>query len=92
MVGDFFSTGKIASAILAAMLLEFVVLLWLRRRTGHGPSAAELFTGLSAGAALLLALRASLKGSDWRHVAGWLIVALVAHVADLTLRWNRARA
>jgi len=91
-VGEFFATGEVAGAILAAMLLELVVLLWLRRRTVHGPSIAELFAGLGAGAALLLALRAALRSLGWPHIAAWLIVALAAHLADLTLRWNRARA
>jgi hypothetical protein len=91
-VAELFATGEIAGAILAAMLFELVVLLWLRRRTGHGPSIAELFTGLGAGAALLLALRASLRGSEWRYIAVWLIVALVVHIADLTLRWRRVRS
>ena len=89
---EFFATGAVAGAILAAMLVELVVLMWFRRRTGRGPSVAELLTGLGAGAALLLALRASLKGLEWRQIAVWLIVALVAHVADLTLRWKRVRA
>lgn len=91
-VDELFAGGKIADAILALMMLELLVLLWLRSRLGSGPSPAELLTGLGAGAALLLALRASLKGSDWRAIAVWLVIALMAHVADLMLRWNRTRA
>lgn len=89
-MAELFTSGAVAGAILAAMLFELAVLVWLRRTTGRGPSVAELFTGLGAGAALLLALRASLKGSDWRYIAVWLIVSLLLHIADLTLRWHRA--
>jgi hypothetical protein len=90
-VAEVFASGEVAIAILAAMLIELFALIWLRRRIGHGPGVAELVTGLGAGASLLLALRASLTGTQWRYIAVWLIVALAAHVADLTLRWRRIR-
>jgi hypothetical protein len=82
-----FATGRIVDAIIALMLLELIVLIIVRKNTGHGLPTAVLLTSLAAGAALLLALRESLVGHPWQRVAPWLIVALGAHVLDLKLRW-----
>jgi hypothetical protein len=69
------------------MLLEFVVLTLLRRKSGSGVPSAALVTNLAAGAALLFSLRAALVGSRWQVVSIWLMLALLAHVADLKVRW-----
>ena len=69
------------------MLIEFAVLAFLRKKTGSGVPTAALVTNLAAGAALLLSLRAALLGLRWQVVSVWLILALMAHVADLKVRW-----
>ena len=74
------------------MLIEFAMLAFVRRKSGSGLRVFELFTSLGAGAALILALGAALRGSSWQHVASWLVLALVAHVADLTIRWTHEGA
>ncbi len=76
--------------ILLGVIVEAGVLLALRRRTGRGVPARSLLANLAAGASLMLALRLVLAGdrsSAW--VLAWLAVALLAHVADLALRWER---
>jgi hypothetical protein len=84
-----FESGRIVDAILAFMLLEAVLLLAYRARTGRGVGAADLLANLAAGATLLLALRAALVGGTWLWVAAALAAALVAHLADLSRRWQR---
>jgi hypothetical protein len=37
----------------------------------------------------MLAVRAALIDAPWQHVATWLLLSLVAHLADLALRWSR---
>jgi UPF0716 family protein affecting phage T7 exclusion len=86
-VADAFATGRIVIFILALMLLELIVLIIVRKKTGRGLTTGALIVSLAAGAALLLALRSALTGQPWQSVAPWLIIALAAHVLDLKLRW-----
>jgi hypothetical protein len=88
-VAELFASGRIVDLALGLVLVEAVVLLAIRRRTGHGVAPAELAAFLLAGACLMLALRAALVGADWSWVALWLLGALLAHLADLGLRWRR---
>lgn len=87
-----FASGHIVDAILAFMLVEAALLILARARSRRGPTALELAVSLSAGAALLLALRAALVGSGWRTIAVWLAVALAAHLWDLSARLRAERA
>jgi hypothetical protein len=81
---------NLADLILAGVLIEACVLLVYRRRTGRGVAAAPLITNLLAGAGLLLALRCALSADGPRAgILGGLMLAMVAHVADLALRWQR---
>lgn len=86
-----FQSGRIIDLILAAMLVEAVGLLALRRFTGRGPGSGALLVNLAAGASLLLAVRTVLDGSGWTWTALALAAALACHVADLQLRWRRRR-
>jgi hypothetical protein len=87
---EFLRQAAAMDLILAAVLLEAAALLVWRRSTGRGLPAASLIANLAAGACLLLALRLALTGGA---AAAWipacLAVALLAHVADLALRWSR---
>jgi|GEM_PF-1023027 len=77
--------------ILVGVLLEGCVLLALRRSTGRGVPIAGLIANLVAGAGLLLALRQTLGGEIggiW--LPAFLLLALVGHITDLALRWQRA--
>lgn len=90
-MAELFASGRIVDCILAFMLIEWALLALLHHRSNRGLNRLELTVSLSAGLALLLALRAALAGSGWPSVAGWLAASLVAHLWDLKLRWTAAR-
>ena len=73
-------------AVLAFMLVELVVLMLVRERGTTLFRPLDVIVNCGAGAALLLALRAALRGSEWQQVALWLLIALGFHVWDLWLR------
>ncbi len=83
-----FASGWIVDLILTAMALETVALLIYRFRTSRGIPVAALCINLLAGGFLLLALRSALLGHSWIWTAGWLAMALVAHIADVAQRWQ----
>jgi len=75
--------------ILAGVALEACALLVLRHRTGGGVPSRSLIANLAAGACLLAAMRFAVGGAGgllW--AAACLGLALLAHVADLALRWE----
>ncbi|MEL7538759.1 MAG: hypothetical protein AAFZ58_01990 [Pseudomonadota bacterium] len=83
-------SGRIVDVMLVFVVLEIVVLVTYRARTGHGIPPLPLLLNIGAGGSLMLALGASLKGFGWQVVAGLLIAALVFHVADLRQRWSQS--
>jgi len=95
-MAELFATGRAVDLALGVMALEFLALLLVRlgglarlgRRAGprHPSSLVDLGATLAAGAALLLALRAALRGAAWQVIALWLIVGFLAHLIDL---WRR---
>jgi len=91
-MGELFASGRVVDCILVFMAIESIVLIAIHRSRRAGPSPGELIVSLSAGVALLLALRAAVVGSSWPMVALWLGAALIAHLGDLRLRWTRAPA
>jgi len=80
-------SGRIVDLILLLVVLEVVVLGYIRARRGSGIEWRALLPNLLAGASLLLALRAAITGADWPWIAVWLAAAGLAHVADLRVRW-----
>lgn len=87
-LGAWFASGRIVDAILALVVVEAVLLIAYRARTGRGVPTADLLANLAAGATLLLALRIALTGGAWTSVAAALAAALVAHLLDLSRRWR----
>ena len=87
-MAELFASGRVVDLILALMALEALVLglVWARARRGLPP--LPLILSLVAGALLLLALRAALTGSEPLAIGGFLTLALVAHLAELALRWR----
>jgi hypothetical protein len=83
---SFFSSGRVVDAVLAFMLIELIALVLVRERGTAVFRPLDVMVNSGAGAALLLALRAALRGSAWQPVALWLLVALGFHVWDLWLR------
>ena len=88
-MADLFATGRIVDFILAVVLLEAAGMALYRSRTGAGVPLPGFLANLASGACLLLALRAALAGSAWHVTAAWLLAGLLAHLADMALRWRR---
>jgi hypothetical protein len=85
-VDSFFASGDAVLLVLAFMAVELIVLILVRKKMRVQLQPLELIVGVSAGAALLLALREALREAAWPRVAIWLIVALACHMWDLKLR------
>lgn len=82
--------GRAIDAIIALVAIEGCVLVAWRTLTGRGPSPAALVANLLAGASLLFALRAALSGASSMIISACLLIALVAHAADIFGRWRSA--
>jgi uncharacterized membrane protein YjjP (DUF1212 family) len=83
---DLFESGRNVDLILVFMVVEGMLLVLAKSRTGFGLSVKGAVSVLLPGLGLLLALRAALAGHHWTIVALFLFAALVAHLADLRLR------
>jgi hypothetical protein len=81
-------SGKATALIAGLVAVEAVALAAVFRRAGRGALVPGLLANLAAGAALMLAVSASLAGSGWQAIAGLLGVALAAHLVDMALRWR----
>jgi hypothetical protein len=78
--------------IVGLIALEALVVTCWRVMFRRGPAPLPFVVNLLAGASLLLALRYALAGSSQAAIAVCLSAALVAHLADLRLRWEDAAA
>jgi hypothetical protein len=87
-VAKLFAEGRIVDCIALLMLVEFIAVWIVYTKAGRGIKPIELGLSLSAGMALLFALRAALLGHAWPLVSIWLIAALAAHLLYLKLRWS----
>jgi hypothetical protein len=84
-----FAGGRIIDLIIAGVCVEAAALLLYRRRTGRGPTGAQLLPNLMAGTCLLLAVRGALAGAWWGWTALPLAGSLAFHLLDLRQRWPR---
>ncbi len=80
--------GNFVYLILVLMVIEAVTLALVWARTARGVPPLSLAVNLAAGACLLLALRAGLAGAQFQSIGIFLALALAAHSADVTLRWQ----
>jgi hypothetical protein len=87
-VSELFASARIVDLIVGFMLLELMVLIIVRKKTGKGLPAWQCLISLAAGFSLLMALRAALLQAPWMTMAAWLLLALAAHLADLVVRWR----
>ncbi len=90
-MAELFGTGRVVDLILGLVVLEAMLLLAWRWRSGGGLAPADIAANLAAGACLMLALRSALVGEPWTATAPWLLAGLAAHLLDLWRRWPRAR-
>ena len=91
MLEELISSGRIVDYMLGFVVLEVLALLTIRRLRGTGIATLPLLTNIGAGCSLMLALRADLTGSGWGIVAVFLVLSLVFHISDLSLRWREAQ-
>jgi hypothetical protein len=80
--------GRIIEVILALMILEAGVLVIWYKLKGQGVAPISLVVNLLAGVFLMLAVLAALQDASIWTLATCLAAALLAHIADLALRWN----
>lgn len=86
---DVLVSAHAIALILALIVVEAVALTAYHRITRRGLTAAELLPGLCAGFFLMLALYAALSSAGAAAIAAALFASLLAHAADLRLRWRR---
>lgn len=87
-MAELFHSGVIIELILAAVVVEALLLSALRRIRGRGPPIVDWLPNLLSGASLLLALRLTIAQSAWYWVAALLALSLVTHLADLARRFQ----
>ena len=83
-----FASGVIVLLILAGVALEAAALSVLFHRTGRGIPPAILLPNLGAGACLLAAAGAALRGWWWGWIGALLLVGGIMHLVDLRRRWR----
>lgn len=89
MLAAWIESGQLIDVILLLVLAEAFALAAWRWRARRPPLVSQLLANLAAGAMLLLALRAALTDAGWLWIAIWLSLALLAHGADIALRFRR---
>jgi hypothetical protein len=87
-MAELFASGRLIDLILGLVLVEAIALTVFHRLTGKGVAPRDLVGLLLAGAFLLVAVRLALTGAEWVWIGLWLALALIAHLADLALRWR----
>ena len=89
LLEELITTGRIVDIMVLFIVIEVALILLVRRLRGGAIAPLPLLTNIGAGGSLMLALRADLTGAGWTWVAVFLVSALVFHVADLAIRWER---
>jgi hypothetical protein len=74
--------------VIVMTVVESVALALYHQRTGRGLAPQDFVPTLAAGLALMLAVRAGVTGAGWGYVAAGLMVAGLAHAADVRRRWR----
>lgn len=80
----------LAGIALGSLVLEGIALVAYRRRTGRGLEARALVLALLPGGFLMVALAVAIAEAGVAWLGAALVGALVAHVADLRLRYRAA--
>lgn len=87
-MAELIESARLIDLILVMVVIEAVALVLLHRQTGQGIAPRALIGFMLAGGFLLLAIRAALTDAGWIWIGLWLTLALIAHLADLALRWQ----
>jgi hypothetical protein len=83
-----FADGSLLLGIVALIIAEAVLLLYLWYVRGIGLAPRAWAGNLVSGALLMMAVRAALLDQPWILVAFWLLAALFAHLLDAFVRWG----
>lgn len=92
VISTFFLDGRIAYLVLAVMLVEALLLMWLSRRSNSHFSIASIASALLPGFFLALALLVALTRGAWFWIALALIGALITHLIDMRMRFQSRNA
>ncbi len=82
------SDGRLLDVVLLFVLLEVLLVAFVRRRSGRGPALIPFVFNLLSGVFLMMALREALGSSSIEMILAWLGASLVCHLVDLYARWN----
>lgn len=92
---ELLAPARLLDLVIVVVVVEGLVLVWHRRRTGRGMPVREVAAFLGAGLALLVAGRAAvgavapLAPRPLGVFALAMLAALAAHVWHLAQRWDR---
>lgn len=89
-IAGWLASGQVFLLVAAVQLLELLALALHHRLTGRGLPLRRLLPMLGAGLGLALAALWSRTGAAPALVAAALLLALLAHVTDLTVRLRGA--
>jgi hypothetical protein len=87
-MATYLDNGRLIDGIIALVALEALLLVALRAFFDRGPASASSIANCMSGAGLLLALRAAIADAPFAVIGACLLAALIAHVADLAMRWR----
>lgn len=82
-------SGQLIDLIVALIVAEAGLIVFLHRRNPDRPSPGDLFPNLISGAALMVAIKLALVAAPWYALAACLGVSLLAHLADLARRYRQ---
>lgn len=88
MLAARFADGSLLLGIVALIIAEAMLLLYLWYVRGIGLAPRAWAGNLVSGALLMMAVRAALLDQPWILVAFWLLAALFAHLLDAAVRWG----
>ncbi len=92
VITAWFAGSRLADVVLAATVIEFVMLAGWHARTGGGLSLPTLMRMLLPGVFLTLALRVALVGGAVTLLASCLVLAGLTHLVDVHARWSGQRS
>ncbi len=87
---EWLARGTLVDVALVAIVLEALLLVAYRRRTGRGLRPIDVLGQLLAGLMLLVAVRLAVTGAPTELVLLALTLSFPAHVFDLVRRFKSA--
>lgn len=79
----------LVDAVIVLTVAEGIGLIIFHKLTGAGVAPKDYLLNLLAGLCLMAAVRSALLENGFAWVVVWLLLAGLAHTADLVKRWRR---